>query len=169
MLGKTHFAGGMAAGAGVGLVFNFPMEHFLICCVAGGIGGLLPDIDSSTSTVTSHTGVAGSVISRLFYNRGILHTPFIYAVINGILWYVLFQGTMYSNMGVAVLGGLFAGEISHLLLDSLNHIGIMWLWPYPKRFSVLHVSSHGLANTVLRYLLMAVCICIIVAKIGWFA
>ena len=75
MTGKTHIAGGIAAGAAVGLALNLTMEHFIIATFAGGVGGLIPDIDSATSTITSKTGPAGFVISRIFRHRGVLHTP----------------------------------------------------------------------------------------------
>ena len=152
MTGKTHIAGGIAAGAAVGLALNLTMEHFIIATFAGGVGGLIPDIDSATSTITSKTGPAGFIISRIFRHRGVLHTPVAYIVLNCVLW-IIAGNIGYTNIALPLLMGMFAGEISHLLLDSLNRVGIMWLWPYPRRFSVLHVPSNGRFNTLCRYVL----------------
>lgn len=161
MTGKTHIAGGAAAGACVGFALHLPINQLLVCCAAGGIGGLIPDLDASRSIITSRTGIVGATVSHVARHRGILHTPLIYVILNYMLWAVLFRGVSISHTETIALSGLFAGEISHLFLDSLNHIGIMWLWPYPKRFSVLHVSSHGVLNTMLRYLFTAVCVSIV--------
>ena len=45
MTGKTHIAGGAAAGACVGFALHLPINQLLVCCAAGGIGGLIPDLD----------------------------------------------------------------------------------------------------------------------------
>lgn len=162
MTGKTHIAGGAAAGACIGFALHLPINQLLACCAAGGIGGLIPDLDASRSIITSHTGIVGATVSHVTRHRGIMHTPIVYVVLNYILWLMMFRSAPISHPGTLVLCGLFSGEISHLILDSLNHVGIMWLWPYPKRFSVLHVSSHGILNTMLRYLFIAICACIVI-------
>ncbi len=56
-----------------------------------------------------------------------------------------------------IITGMFIGEVSHLVLDSLNKVGIMWLWPISKkRFNILSVRSGGIADKITQIVCMIV-------------
>ncbi len=144
MRGKMHFVGGLTAGIAASSVLSLTLGQTIIITAASGLGGLIPDIDHENSIITKQTGLAGWAISRRFEHRGVLHTPAAYIIINTILY------MMFKNINIGLfITGMFIGELSHLTLDSLNKVGIMWLWPVStKRFNILSVRSGGRADRV---------------------
>ena len=152
MMGKTHAAGGAATGAALGMAMNLPFEHLLLCSMMGCIGGLIPDIDQQNSIIAKKTGAIGAIISRIFTHRGILHTPVFYILANLILLICVNACLPKAlEMTKICVIGLFGGEISHLLLDSLNHAGIMWLFPlHNKHFHILNAKADGMIDSAIR-------------------
>ncbi len=152
MRGRTHLVGGLTAGIVASSVLGLTLGQTVIMVAVSGLGGLIPDIDHENSIITKKTGLAGWTISRRFEHRGVLHTPIVYIIINSIL------GMLFKNINASLLiTDMFMGEISHLVLDSFNKIGIMWLWPISKkRFHILSVHSGGIADNITN----AVCILI---------
>ncbi len=152
MRGKTHLVGGLTAGIITSSVCGLTLGQTIIMTAASGLGGLVPDIDQGNSIITQRTSVVGWAASRTFNHRGVLHTPAAYIIINTIL------GMIFKNINAGLfITGMFIGELSHLALDSLNKVGIMWLWPVSKRrFNILAVSSGGRADKVTRMVCMIV-------------
>lgn len=143
MLGKTHLLGGAAAGAVIGSVLHVPLPMLSLSVIAGGIGGLFPDIDCHGSTIGKATGIVGGLMSKLFKHRGVLHTPVLYLLLYGLF---SFSGWDQDYL-VVMAAGFFGGALSHLFLDLLNPAGLMVLWPVSKkRFHLLRLSSSGSGN-----------------------
>ncbi len=155
--GKTHFLGGLTAGLIASSALGLTLGKTIIITAVSGIGGLIPDIDHEKSIITQKTNVAGWAISRAFRHRGVLHTPIVYIILNAVLWLLL------NNMNAEIyITGMFIGEISHLVLDSFNRMGIMWLWPLSKkRFHVLSVRSGDIADSITQ----AICFLIMVVVV----
>lgn len=145
MQGKTHIIGGAATGAAVGACLSLPFDQAVLLAFMAGLGGLVPDIDQASSTIAQGTGPIGWLISRKFRHRGILHTPFMYLFLNGLLY-----AAIQNPAANLYIFGLLIGELSHLMLDSMNRIGIMWLWPFTdRRFHFLSVHSGGRVDGII--------------------
>src|SRR5205823_6213764 len=76
MLGKSHLFYGTTAGAILALALAHPPHAWLLAeaAVAGGIGGLLPDLDEPGSTISNAPRILGRVARRL-RRRPTRHTP----------------------------------------------------------------------------------------------
>lgn len=138
MMHYTHNAGGIFATA---LYFTYvPPQDVMtlgIGLVAGAIGGLLPDIDHGGSTISKKAGIIGTVISKLLTHRGVAHTPLLWALIFGGLYYALPQYFF-------ILCPMFIGVLSHLLLDALNPKGVPLLAPlYCEKIHFLNIKTGG--------------------------
>lgn len=133
MLGRTHFAGGMAAGAAVGMATGHPV----LGMVLGGIGGLLPDIDHPGSLLGRALPFISIPIAILFKHRTITHTVWFAIGMAGlpVLLILLFSYAGYSvNYDTYLTGAyLLNGSISHLVLDAPTNSGIVPFWPIPIR------------------------------------
>lgn len=165
MRGRTHLAGGLLAGQVVALVMDVDpaTPAYPALLAAAALGGLLPDIDCPTASISKATlvtkGVSG-ITCGIFKHRGFIHTPVFAAIFfllayhttNELLWYVLV--------------GIGAGFISHLILDTFNHTGIMWFWPlFRKRIHFGSVKNGGTGESVCITLLIVANIAAITATI----
>ena len=134
MTGKTHLATGILTGEAVILATNqISMPAALFAVSIAAIGSLLPDIDhpqSMLSTASFSTRAISSSISAVTKHRGFTHTPVFLICIVMIVNYLMDGKVTYSPL---LTLSLCAGMLSHLLLDTLNEKGIMWLWPLWKR------------------------------------
>lgn len=138
MTGYTHIAGGALAGSIVLAAAGINVFDTKILMAAAAAGSLLPDIDHTGSKI-SRTSSLSSVLSRVLKlftkHRGVIHTPFFLLILCvlsgiGISLIPLEWQTTYR----AVITGLLAGYLSHLLLDTLNPGGIMWMFPVKKKY-----------------------------------
>lgn len=158
MLYKTHVLGGTLVGLSLSIGFD-GVDAFIISCVGGIIGSLIPDIDAKNSFIAKTTYFFGKIVSRLAKHRGVFHTPFFYVLIN-LMVYGYFMKIPYDNRGCLGLFvfSLFLGEMSHLLLDSLNPFGIMFLWPFKKkRFRFLKITTGSKTEDIVSALLFSLC------------
>jgi inner membrane protein len=75
MLGKSHLFYGTTAGAILALALAHPPHAWLLAeaAMAGGIGGLLPDLDEPGSTISNAPRILGRVARRLL-RRATRHT-----------------------------------------------------------------------------------------------
>ncbi len=127
-------------GASFACVREFSLIPTAITVAAGGVGGLLPDLDHQKSTITKKLGILGFCCSRLFRHRGVLHAPAFYLAATAIL--ALFVGE--AGYLQPLLSGLLVGELSHLLLDTLTPKGIPLFWPlYRRHISLLPIQTDG--------------------------
>lgn len=55
------------------------------------------------------------------------------------------------------LQAFLAGILSHLLMDSLNDTGIMWLWPFcSKHIHVLSIRTGSFTETIIRLIITCI-------------
>jgi len=74
-----------------------------------------------------------------FIHRGFLHTP----IILGVMLIAIYFATRRPD----ICAGFGAGFLSHLLIDTFNPTGIMWLYPLPTFFTLdLVTYSNPIAN-----------------------
>lgn len=155
MLGKTHVAGGVLSGILVGACAQMDLPSIALCCAVGGIGGAIVDLDHHNSLASRRSGPVGFVTSHIFQHRGVMHTPVFYLVCNSLLW-LLAAMFMPDIPALSVSWGwlilaLAAGEFSHLVLDSLNPSGIMWLYPLTKkRLHLMKIRTGSTGDAVCR-------------------
>ena len=121
MLGKTHLAAGVCAGAALVLTRNLGIRDTVIALAGAGLGSLLPDIDSRSSTISQAVKPVGMVVSAIAGHRKLFHDPFLYLLLFGLLW-------KFQNGIALFLAPVFLGIGSHLLLDALNPHGIPFLY-----------------------------------------
>ncbi len=134
MLGRTHFIAGMAAGAASGAALN---GHPLLGGLLGGVGGLLADIDHPGSILGRLLPFLSIPISIVFPHRTITHTLW-FAIATAFLPVFLLWLCVSAGLNVSIniyLAGLyvFAGSLSHLVLDALTNSGIAPFWPISIR------------------------------------
>lgn len=100
----------------------------LICLGLIILGSLIVDIDIIYSTL-------GRWNPFVFFmkHRGKMHTPLTGIMLTGLI--------IPYNMTYALAFGY--GFFSHLITDSLTHMGIMWLYPIKKKYYSLHVCRPG--------------------------
>lgn len=91
MLGKTHLFYGVTSGAVVALALLHRAQPLPLAeaAVAGGIGGLLPDLDEPGSTISNAPRILGNLARRLL-RRATGHTPLrLLGVLAGALVWLL--------------------------------------------------------------------------------
>ena len=131
--GITHILVGISFFMAVENYFFLAIDGFIILtCIV--IGSLLPDIDHPSSklgryayplsAVVQHRGFTHSLISSL-----ILPLP---AILISTRYYY----------------ALVVGYLLHLLADTLNPSGVMWLYPYKKKYSLKLANTGGLEEVI---------------------
>jgi len=103
------------------------------------VGGLTPDIDQPTADLWRKFP-AGSLVGRILYpllggHRYISHS------ILGIVLFGLLSKLLLAKIGQVLLvdinvvwAAFMIGFISHLIMDTITHEGVPWLFPIPFRF-----------------------------------
>lgn len=120
MEGKTHIAGGLAAGA-LYLSFEGAVEHEALFIGSLALGALLPDIDHTGSSIGRKVPLIDNIISTIFGHRSFTHS-FLFLV----LVFFLFQQISWPK---EIESGILLGMFSHMVLDMLTKQGIKFLWP----------------------------------------
>jgi inner membrane protein len=125
MNGRTHLVLGLAVGVAVAAAAPPDLATRAMIIVAGGIGGLLPDIDHPKSIVSGYLpGVGGAV--RLFAShRGPTHSLFFLLTLLALLFAI--------NAPQWVVAAGAGGFISHLLADMATVAGVPVLLPISRR------------------------------------
>lgn len=146
MKGITHMTGGaLAASAVIALAYpNVTPTQIGVIFASGIIGGLLPDIDHPNSKISHKLRVSSKLVHIFCSHRGLFHSPAFYLILGGIIA-ALPQLKAYSYIILAFLAGAF----SHLLLDSLNPMGIPFFWPVTtKKYSIAKIGSGGVVDSI---------------------
>ena len=152
----THSLGGAVAGALVISASGVSEPTQQATIMAGAVlGALFIDIDSKNSWISHKVPIAGEITSDLFKHRGLVHTPvfiiFAAIILNCLNWSWL-QHWIY--LSPFVIKGLVPGMFSHIVLDTLNVQGIMWLWPLTnKRFHVLCIRTNSFPEGIVTIVL----------------
>lgn len=87
--------------------------------ISVALGSLFPDIDHPHSIMGRH-----NIFARFMKHRGFTHT---------IPAMIIFSALLSVLFGEFTLGFMF-GYATHLITDSMTPTGIMWLYPYNKRY-----------------------------------
>lgn len=133
----THMLGG-ALGGIIMLNMSSPDPDAAFAILGGSvIGALLPDLDHTQSKISRSnvgTSIIAELVSSLTKHRGILHTPIFLAVL-AILTVSICSAApaQFSGELRRIIVGMMIGYLSHLILDTLNPGGIMWLYPLSKK------------------------------------
>lgn len=142
---KTHFVGGICAAALTSTVM--PVESLAIVTAVSAVSALVPDLDIEDSKLGRKAGFISKGISRAFGHRGFFHTPILY-----IALYFLMSMALPMNICL----GFLIGTMSHLILDSFNYKGIMWLFPLTKKhFHIASIKTRGFGETMFLILMVA--------------
>lgn len=164
----THALGGALSGTAVITLLN-PADKVIAASIMTGavIGSLLPDIDHSRSKISRSSAAAqitSYAVSAVAKHRGFFHTPLfilILAVVLGAAIPIL-QGEELVLAAWSLYFGLLPGMLSHLLLDTCNPGGIMWLYPMSsKKFSALPIKTGSIGE-------IAVAIALAVLLAAWY-
>lgn len=158
MMGRTHLAMGILCGEVFVLMRGCGDANSVSFAIAAcTIGALLPDIDHPQSTLATSNRVSQRVsntVSAVTQHRGITHTLFAALLLYCGIRY--FFGRMTFPYGKPVADAVLIGYISHLLLDTLNERGVMWLWPISSAH--IHIGRLRAGSTmeiVLRVIINA--------------
>ena len=143
---KTHFIGGICAVVVVSTVT--PIENLPLVAGIGAVSALIPDIDIDSSKLGRKLGGISTIIESTFGHRGFIHTPILYALLSLLLSFVLPMSVVY---------GFLIGTLSHLVLDSFNYKGIMWLYPLTKkRFHIMSIKTRGFGEFIFTVFMVAI-------------
>ncbi|WP_312651892.1 metal-dependent hydrolase [Aminipila sp.] len=154
----THSLGGVAAGLVIVSAGNItdPVQQSTI--MTGAIlGSLFPDIDHRQSWIGHKLPIAADILAGLFKHRGAIHTP-VFVLIVSIILGMLNWGWLHdlNYLATYFIKGFIPGMVSHLILDTLNVQGIMWLWPIStKRVHVLSIRTNSMMEAVVCIVLAA--------------
>ncbi|MET1014078.1 MAG: metal-dependent hydrolase [Paenisporosarcina sp.] len=122
MTGKTHIIGGMAASLAIS---QMTLYDPALMVGAGVVGGLIPDICHGGSKIGKTFPLLSKLINTLFGHRSFTHS-LLFLFIVGVL-----LRSFVSNEAVIV--GIMAGMISHILLDMATKNGVKLLFPFTIR------------------------------------
>lgn len=134
MEGKTHIAGGIAAGL-LYLTYGGPVEEELLFMGSCILGSLIPDIDHTGSTLGRKVPILDNIISGVFGHRTITHS-----LLFVILASWLFKWTSWPpdfELGILI------GINSHLVLDMLTKDGVQFFWPFKIKIKFL-ITTGGI-------------------------
>jgi inner membrane protein len=110
MMGRTHLAAGAAGGMIAAAITAAPWGPLLL---AGMVGGLIPDLDTPTSSLGRKTRPVSSLVCKIFGHRGGTHSLLFMIA-------VAFGGSMISDeVGLAAA----LGVLSHILTDAISFSG----------------------------------------------
>ena len=148
----THALGGAIAGS---LVM---MADELLIFSGAVIGSLLPDIDHRKSKISRSSAAATvtSWITSLFTkHRGVLHTPF-FIILTSLVCgagIIIIPGEVQTAVKLIMIG-LIPGMWSHIILDTLNPGGIMWIYPLSRKyFNILSIKTGSILEAATAMML----------------
>ena len=149
---KTHFIGGVCAPIMLSAVM--PIENIAVVAGVSAFSALLPDIDIEGSKVHNKAGIVGKGVTSIFSHRGFIHTPILYVVLYALMSMVLPQ---------AICLGFLIGTISHLVLDTFNYKGIMWMYPFSrKHFHIASIKTRTTMETIFMAIMIAITLFVLV-------
>lgn len=121
MLGKTHLAAGFCAGAAISATHFLTPTEAVVVTAGCMLGSLLPDIDQKNSMISQTVKPVGTVVSAVAGHRKLLHDPVLYLLVMTAVWFFVPQVFPW-------LIPVSIGVMTHLLLDTLNPMGIPLLY-----------------------------------------
>lgn len=161
MQGKTHIYGGVCLAlllTETG-IYNTggSVSDVGIMLLTAGIGSLLPDIDTKTSTI-SHKHKVVSFFSRLFFtHRGFTHSLTAWVILSLVLAVlaILIPCVMPAALGISI------GYLSHIVLDMFNYAGVPLFYPMDLKISIGKSKSGGLLDKIICIVMFGVAVCLL--------
>lgn len=125
MKGITHALLGL--GVGVAVAATAPADTALrvATIAAGGVAGLLPDIDHPKAMISKYAIGIGGAVRMVASHRGPTHTVLFIAAVMGLLYII--------EAPEWILAAAAGGLISHVLADMLTVAGVPLLMPITRR------------------------------------
>ena len=152
MKGTTHIVGGLV----FSFLFNVPFYAIPLAVV----GSTFPDIDLKFTTLIPPKGKKKSLFTT---HRGITHHPLVLLALFGLWWYLSVhypQWKFYWDF----LYGFWVGYLSHLVLDSITHLGIPVGTGYYPRLSLKLMKTGGVGEKIFLTFLVILFIAIVTVK-----
>jgi inner membrane protein len=131
MKGKTHMLIGITAGIAVANFTNQPIDIIMLSALAGGFGGLLPDIDHINSKFGRKIVPVSWVLYNTVGHRTITHS-LAFILLCSLPAIALEVNQPYNYLGLA----FFAGVVLHIVADGFTAYGVPLLYPLNYRFRV---------------------------------
>lgn len=154
----THALGGAIAGSLVLMAADYTGTDELLIFSGAVIGSLLPDIDHRQSKISRSSAAATvtSWITSLFTkHRGVLHTPF-FIILTSLVCgagIIIIPGEVQTAVKLIMIG-LIPGMWSHIILDTLNPGGIMWIYPLSRKyFNILPIKTGSILEAATAMML----------------
>lgn len=166
MKAKTHIIAAGYVTFAAYTVCHTGLKESAVILTGAAVGTLMPDIDKKGSKISNKNIATGLVsgVTRIFTShRGVTHTIIGSAAISALLFLLLKLIPLDISNGYIYLFAIahFAGMITHMMLDSLNPQGIMWLWPFTKRrFHIANIRTGSLREHILSLWLILLLIII---------
>lgn len=158
----THIMGGVLLGVLLSNSLGADSKTAVIISGAAAIGSLLPDIDHPRSKISNSniaTQVTSGIVSIFTNHRGFFHTiPFVlivYVILTGVGFFdVVKDMDMLKGIYKYIPFSISLGMLSHLILDTLNPGGIMWLWPIKtKRYHMAEIRTNSILEALTAFIL----------------
>lgn len=125
MNGRTHLLLGLAAGVAIAALAPLDVGLRVGVIAAGGVGGLLPDIDHPRAIISGYLPGVGHSIRMIVSHRGPTHTLAFVALLCGLL--------VMASSPIWAVTAFAAGLISHIAADMLTPAGVPVLLPLSHR------------------------------------
>lgn len=130
-----------------------------ILVAAAVIGSLLPDIDTSTSIISSMLPFRGWPLCKIRH-RGFTHSLLGALFVAGLAFWLLQMPNIFI--------GLVVGYISHILADMVTPSGVQLLWPKRKRFRFgFNVTTGSTAEYCIANCSVIIAICAALEVWNW--
>lgn len=165
MTGRTHFVVG-ANVAWTALLFGATVPWLAIFALIGGIGGLLPDIDTRKSELSHATGGLTRMffVDLLFRHRSATHS------LLGILLVAVVSSSSISLHPLLPLI-ITSGYASHPFIDGFNPQGCEYLYPNKNNYRLiprfLCVDTGGWVDHSLFFFGCLGLMCLLFVSMGW--
>lgn len=142
MLGITHCTIGTGAGLALALATHQPPLQAGALALLGGLGGLLPDVDSPHALI-HRLAIVTRLVALFVKHRGITHSLLALALVGAL-------ALRFPPWGLA----LALGYSSHLIADAVTIEGIPLLYPWGRMFHLLpphtRLKTGGLVESFIR-------------------
>jgi len=165
MTGRTHFVVG-ANTAWIAYFLGAQDYWLFVFMIAGGLAGLLPDIDTRKSELSHATGGLTRMffIDLLFRHRSATHS------LMAILLVGVASSFLYQFHAVLPLP-VIAGYASHPFIDGFNPQGCEYFYPNKNNYRLiprfLCVDTGGWADHLLFFVCCLSLLALLFVSLGW--
>lgn len=121
---SSHIVAGVTTGILLSNKLELTSLQSLLCVSTSTLGSLLPDIDTPYSYIGNKLKLISIPIYKIFHHRTITHSLLMWTILLFISP-TIHQGLSYGIICISLYGGV----VSHLILDTISHIGVPLLYP----------------------------------------